>query len=279
MLVPGFAFVVFLVIAIGFLLRYSFNSWRPATGMVSAWTISSYVKFFAYPFFVKALEKTVRLAFIVTVVALLIGYPVAYCMSVAPRYRNLITILVIAPLMMDVVIRAYGWIVLLSGAGLVNAVIMALGLSDGPIRLLFTESAVVAELLHETLAFMVLPIAAALERVDPNLPEVSETLGATRWKTFWLITFPLSLPGVLAGTLLVFALSMSAFAGPLILGGGNVTVMSLVIRDQIGATLDWPLGSAMSIVLVALTLVLLFLYGRLVHARASSEPLDSRIRR
>ena len=266
LLVPALAFLTFLLIAAGFLLRYSFNSWSPTTGMTSAWTLGSYVKFFSHPYFVGALLKSMRLALLVTVIALLIGYPVAYLMSVSPRYRNLITILVVAPLIMDVVIRAYGWIVLLSSGGLVNAVIMALGLSEEPIKLLYTQWAVVAELLHETLAFMVLPIAAVLQKIDPSLREAAGTLGATRWRTFWLVTLPLSVPGVLAGTFLVFALGMSAFVGPLILGGGNVTVMSLVIRDQIGVTLDWPLGSAMSIVLVLLTLVLLFFYGRLMHA-------------
>jgi putative spermidine/putrescine transport system permease protein len=199
-------------------------------------------------------------------------------MSVSPRYRNLITILVVAPLIMDVVIRAYGWIVLLSSGGLVNAVIMALGLSEEPIKLLYTQWAVVAELLHETLAFMVLPIAAVLQKIDPSLREAAGTLGATRWRIFWLVTLPLSVPGVLAGTFLVFALGMSAFVGPLILGGGNVTVMSLVIRDQIGVTLDWPLGSAMSIVLVLLTLVLLFFYGRLMHAgvRRNNAVIEAR---
>ena len=278
LLVPALAFLTFLLIAAGFLLRYSFNSWSPTTGMTSAWSLGSYVKFFSHPYFVGALLKSMRLALLVTVIALLIGYPVAYLMSVSPRYRNLITILVVAPLIMDVVIRAYGWIVLLSSGGLVNAVIMALGLSEEPIKLLYTQWAVVAELLHETLAFMVLPIAAVLQKIDPSLREAAGTLGATRWRIFWLVTLPLSVPGVLAGTFLVFALGMSAFVGPLILGGGNVTVMSLVIRDQIGVTLDWPLGSAMSIVLVLLTLVLLFFYGRLMQAgvRRNNAAIEAR---
>jgi ABC-type spermidine/putrescine transport system permease subunit I len=247
--------------------------------MISAWSIHSYVKFLSHPYFVGALVKSMRLAFLVTVIALAIGYPVAYLMSVSPRYRNLITILVVAPLIMDVVIRAYGWIVLLSNGGLVNVAIRALGLTHEPVKLLYTQWAVVAELLHETLAFMVLPIAAVLQKIDPSLREAGGTLGATRWKTFWLITFPLSLPGVLAGTFLVFALGMSAFVGPLILGGGNVTVMSLVIRDQIGVTLDWPLGSAMSIVLVTLTLVLLFFYGRLIQAGIGRNAMAVQTRR
>jgi putative spermidine/putrescine transport system permease protein len=277
LMIPAFAFMVWLLIATVYLGRYSFNAWDPLTSMVPDWTPSAYVKFFSHPYFMGALLKTVRLALIVTVVALLIGYPVAYLMTISPRYRNLILLMVVAPLVMDVIIRAYGWIVLLSGRGIVNTIIVALGLSDRPVKILFTEWAVVAELLHETLAFMVLPIAAVLQKVDPSLPEAAKTLGANRWLTFWLITFRLSLPGVLAGTLLVFALGMSAFVGPLLLGGGNVTVMSLVIRDQMGVTLDWPLGSAMSIVLVTLTLLLLFFYGRAMQAgtartRAAAEP-------
>jgi ABC-type spermidine/putrescine transport system permease subunit I len=268
LLVPALAFVVFLFIGTGFLIRYSFDLWSPTTGMVSGWTLESYEKFFSQRYFTNALFKTVRLAFSVTVIALIMGYPVAYLMARSPRYRNLIMMMVVAPLVMDVVIRAYGWIVLLSNGGLVNTVILGLGLSKTPPKLLFTEPGVVAELLHETLAFMVLPIAAVLQKIDPHLGEASGTLGAGKWQKFWLITLPLSLPGVLAGTLLVFALGMSAFVGPLILGGGNVTVMSLLIRDQMGVTLDWPLGAAMSVLLVALTLILLFCYGRVLRAGA-----------
>ena len=266
LLVPALAFVVFLLIGTGFLIRYSFDRWSPTTGMVSDWTLQSYAKFFSQGYFTSALFKTVRLAFTVTVIALVMGYPVAYLMARSPRYRNLIMMMVVAPLVMDVVIRAYGWIVLLSNGGLVNAIILGVGLSKTPLKLLFTEPGVVAELLHETLAFMVLPIAAVLQKIDPHLGEASATLGAGKWQKFWLIILPLSLPGVLAGTLLVFALGMSAFVGPLILGGGNVTVMSLLIRDQLGVTLDWPLGSAMSILLVVLTLILLFFYGRILLA-------------
>ena len=153
--------------------------------MTSSWNLASYVKFLSHPYFVGALVKSMRLAFLVTVIALLMGHPVAYLMSVtSTRYRNLITILIVAPLIMDVVIRAYGWIVLLSNRGLVNAAILALGLSHEPIKLLYTQWAVVAELLHETLAFMVLPIAGVLQKIDPSLREAGGTLGATRWKTF-----------------------------------------------------------------------------------------------
>jgi putative spermidine/putrescine transport system permease protein len=158
-------------------------------------------------------------------------------------------------------------------------VIVGLGLSDGPVKLIFTEVAVIAELLHETLAFMILPIAAVLQKIDPSLREASSSLGASKWKTFWMITFPLSLPGILAGTLLVFALGISAFVGPLVLGGGNVTVMSLLIRDQVGVVLDWPLGSAMSIVLVVLTLVLLFFYGRFLQAGTRGTQPAAGVRR
>jgi len=265
MLAPALAFMVFIVCAAGFLVRYSFDAWSPDAGMVSGWTISSYLKFFETRYYFRALVSTVRLAAIVTVLAVVMGYPVAYLISVSSRYRNLIMVLVIVPLMTDIIVRAYGWIVLLSAGGLVNSVIVAAGLSEKPVKLIYTEWAVIAELLHECLAFMVLPIAGVLQKINPSLREASATLGASQWRTFRSITLPLSLPGVLAGTLLVFALGMSTFVGPLILGGGNVTVMSLIIRDQMGVVLDWPLGSAMSVVLVALTLVLLFLYGRLMH--------------
>lgn len=278
LLVPATCFLVFLLIATGFLVRYSFNAWDPSTSMVSAWTLQSYRQFFSQPYFFGALLSTTRIALIITVIALLMGYPIAYLMTRSPRHRNLLMMLVLVPLVMDAVIRAFGWIILLSNSGLVNTVILGLHLSKTPLRLLFTQSGVVIELLHETLAFMVLPIAAVLQKIDPRLGEASGTLGANKWQKFWLITLPLSLPGVLAGTLLVFALGMGAFVGPLILGGGNITVMSLVISDQMGVTIDWPLGSAISIILVAITLILLFFYGRSLRAGTAGHQARSGMR-
>lgn len=271
LLLPSLVFMAFLLLGTAFLVRFSFDHWDPTSGIVPAWVLDSYRQFFSQSYFTGALFKTVQLAFTVTVVALLMGYPVAYLMARSPRYRNMIMMMVVAPLVMDVVIRAYGWIVLLSNAGVVNAAIVGVGLSPHPVKLLFTQPGVVAELLHETLAFMVLPIAAVLQKIDPHLGEASATLGAGKWQKFWLITLPLSLPGVLGGTLLVFALGISAFVGPLILGGGNVTVLSLLIRDQMGVTVDWPLGAAMSILLVVFTLILLFFYGRVLGSVAGTQ--------
>jgi putative spermidine/putrescine transport system permease protein len=279
LLLPATAFVFFLLLGTAYLVRYSFNGWDSATGMYPAWNLNSYGKFFGQWFFLKTLLYTVRLALGVTLIGLLIGYPVAYLMAIKPRYRNLVLILIILPLITDVVVRAYGWIVLLSADGLVNRIIVGLGLSNGPVKLIFTEVAVVLELLHETLAFMILPIAAVLQKIDPSLREAAASLGASKWRIFWLITFPLSLPGILAGTLLVFALGISAFVGPLVLGGGNVTVMSLLIRDQVGVVLDWPFGSAMAIVLVVLTLVLLFFYGRFLQAGTRGTQPAAGVRR
>lgn len=271
LLLPAAGFVFFLLLGTAYLFRYSFNGWGPARGMYPSWTLASYVKFFSESYFYNTLFYTLRLALAVTISGLVLGYPVAYLMAIKPRYRNLILILIVLPIITDVIVRAYGWIVLLSNDGIVNRMIVGLGLSGSPVKLLYTEVAVVAELLHETLAFMILPIAVVLQKIDPNLRDAASSLGANKWKTFWLITFPLSLPGVLAATLLVFALGISAFAGPLVLGGGNVTVMSLLIRDQVGVVLDWPLGSAMAIVLVVLTLVLLFFYGRFLRAGTSQH--------
>ncbi len=279
LLLPAVVVVFFLLLATAYLFRYSFNGWDAASGMYPAWTLDSYVKFFSQSYFFNTLVYTVKLALAVTAIGLVLGYPIAYLMAIKPRYRNLILILIILPLITDVVVRAYGWIVLLSADGLVNKVILWLGLSERPVKIIFTEVAVVAELLHETLAFMILPIAAVLQKIDPSLREAASSLGASKWKTFWLITFPLSLPGVLAGTLLVFALGISAFVGPLVLGGGNVTVMSLLIRDQMGVVLDWPLASAMAIVLVVLTLVLLFFYGRFLRAGTAKYQATAGVRR
>jgi putative spermidine/putrescine transport system permease protein len=165
-------------------------------------------------------------------------------------------------MLMDVLIRAYGWIIMLGREGVVNAAFGALGVWDEPRRLVFTELAVVLELIHELIPFMVLPIANVLERMNPAYAEAAMNLKAGPLRTFAYVTLPLSLPGIVAGTLLTFALAMSAFTAPLVLGGGNVLTMTMLMRQNMFTTLNWPLGSAQSIALVAIVLTLLVAYRR-----------------
>jgi ABC-type spermidine/putrescine transport system permease subunit I len=257
-----------------YLIRYSLNGWDPDLGMYPSLTLANYGDFISDPYFRGIFFKTLRLALEVTLVALLLGYPYAYLLSSSRgATRNALLLIVVVPLLIDPLVRAYGWLILLGDRGLLNQSLMATGLRAEPLDILYTESSVVIELLHEIMPFMILPIAAVLEKIDPSLKEAGQNLGASKLQTFLRITLPMSVPGILAGTLLCFALSASAFVAPLVLGGGKVMVMSLLIRTQMSVLLNWPLAAAESIILVALTLVILFFY-----VRASRMSLDWRQR-
>ena len=261
LLLPASFFLAFLVISIIFLARFSLNGWEPGLGMYPSLTLNNYGDFVSDPYFRGIFFKTLRLALVTTLVALMLGYPFAYFLASARgTLRNVLLLVVIVPLLIDVLVRAYGWLILLGDRGLVNKGLMATGIRDQPLMLLYTETSVIIELLHEILPFMILPIAAVLEKIDPSLPEAAQNLGASKFQTFLRITLPMSLPGILAGTLLCFALTASAFVAPLVLGGGKVMVMSLLIRTQMSVLLNWPFAAAESIILVALTLVILYFY-------------------
>jgi putative spermidine/putrescine transport system permease protein len=261
---PAALITASLLVASLIIVRFSFNTWSAARGMAPAWTLANYVAFASDPFHYKAFLTTLRIGLIVTVTALLLGYPVAYLLAVSRR-KHLLLFLIVLPLMMDVLVRAYGWIVLLSRSGLVNRVFVATGMFARPMQFLGTETAVVLELLHEVLPFMILPIAGVLQRIDPALREAAVGLGAAPFTAFLRVTLPLSLPGLLAGTLLTFSLAMSAFVAPLVLGGGRVPMMSILIQQQMTMLLNWPAGAAQAVVLVALVSLLLLGYARVLR--------------
>jgi len=265
--VPALLIIVSLVIAFLVLLRFSFNHWDPVHTMVSSWTLANYVALFSNPVVGRAFVNTARISAIVTLACVVIGYPAAYGIS-RSRGRDVLIFLLVAPLMIDALVRAYGWFVMLGEHGIVNALLTGVHIWRGPRRLIYTEFAVELELIHELMPFMVLPVANVLDRTDPALREAAMNLRASPWRTFVHITLPLSLPGLVAGILLVFALSMSAFVAPLVLGGGNVLTMTMLIEQQMLTTLDWPLGSAQSIVLVLVVLVVLAVSRRQLRGTA-----------
>jgi len=262
LLLPGVLILVSLLAACVILLRYSFNEWDPVRTMVPAWTLNNYAFIFTDAAQLHGLLNTLRISLVVTVACLLIGYPVAIAITRAGRHRSLLMFLLVTPMLTDVLIRAYGWIVILGPNGPINSFMAVTGIWPYPHRLIYTELSVVLELVHVNLPFMVLPLAAVLERVNPALREAAMNLRASPTRTFLHVTLPLSRSGIIAGTLLVFALSTSAFVAPLVLGGGNVPVMTTLMQQSMFTTLNWPHGSAQSVVLVGLVLMLLLFYRR-----------------
>jgi putative spermidine/putrescine transport system permease protein len=179
--------------------------------------------------------------------------------------------IVIAPLFTSAVIRALAWLVILGRRGLVNEGLLNLGLIEAPLRLLYNETAVVTGLVYIMIPFMVLTIAAVLENVDGSLEEAARDLGAGPLGTFWRVTFPLTLPGVLAGSFLVFALCLSSYVTPAMLGGGRNKVMAMLIFEQFMRVFNWPLGAGIACVLLFITLLLIWGYNRVLSRRAVGQ--------
>ncbi len=231
-------------------------------------TFRHYVKFFGDSYYRGILYSSLRLSLITTVVCLVIGYPVAYTLSgMNRRVQAYLLLLLISPLLVSLVIRTYAWTIILSPNGLVNALLLQLGLIKTPLRLLWTETAVVIGLTHIYLAYMLLPIVSSLTSIDPSMVRAAMSLGANEWKAFRLITLPLSVPGILAGVTLVFILTMSAFVTPTLLGGVRVKTLASTAYEQTIAFLQWPFGAAISFVLLLVTGLLVVIYQKVLERR------------
>lgn len=221
------------------------------------------------PLYATILWDSFRIALLATVMALLIGYPAAYGISKAPeKAQTALLFLAILPFWTNYLIRTYAWIVLLNPAGLVNVALAKVGL--GPWPLLYNEFAVVLGLTYNYTPFVILAIYAALQRLDPSYAEASRDLGATAMTTFWRITLPLTAPGVAAGAVFVFVLSIGNFITPDLLGGGKLQMAGNLIYDQFLTARDWPFGATLSAILIAIMLVLLFIQA-LFSRRALGE--------
>jgi putative spermidine/putrescine transport system permease protein len=269
---PGGAVILSLVATCLILLRISFNNWDPIRAMTPGWSLDNYAALLGNPVVVRAFVTTLRTSAIATAVCLILGYPVALGIARSQRYRPLLTFLLITPMLMDALIRAFGWIVLLGQQGLVNELMVFLGIWSQPRRLIYTELSVILELIHELIPFTVLPIANVLERISPTLSEAAMNLRAGPLRTFLYVTLPLSIPGIVAGTFLTFALAMSAFVAPLVLGGGNVVTITMLMRQTMFTTLNWPMGAAESVALVLIVIGMLSIYrGSLRRARGGAR--------
>lgn len=201
--------------------------------------------------------RTLRIAALTTLGCLVLGYPLALSLSrSAGRRRSVLTLLVISPLFVSVVVRSYGWVLLLGNRGVVNQTLLGLGFIEEPLRLLYTEGAVVVALVESLVPFMALSVAAVLDELPRDLEEAARGLGATPLQAFFHLTLPLSVPGAASGALLVFMVSLGSYATPALLGGSRVRVMVTEIYTQTTTVFDWPLAAAMSLTLLALALVL-----------------------
>lgn len=224
------------------------------------------------PLYLSILWDSALLAAKATIIALLIGYPAAYAIARAPqRWQAALLVLVMLPFWSNFLIRTYAWIVLLNRKGVANEAMINWGLTTEPISLLYNDGAVITGLVYNYLPFVILAVYAALARLDRSLLEASEDLGAPPWRSFLRVTLPLSLPGVAAGGVFVFVLSIGNFITPDLLGGGRIQMVGNLIYDQFLTARDWPFGAALSMLLIAIMLALLFTQAILVRRASSAK--------
>ncbi len=234
----------------------------------TAFTLKHYIKFVTGKFYILTLLRTFRLGMWVTVLSFLIGYPLAYYMIRVVRsktWRRLIYVIVIAPLFTSAIVRSFGWMVILGRKGIINDFLIFVGILDSPARLLFTEGAIIVGLTYILVPFMVLTVTSVLQNIKKSFEEAAKDLGANQFQTFLTVIFPLSLPGVIAGSLIVFTLAVSAYVTPAILGGGKLTILPMLIFDQFMTVFNWSFGSTLACILLFCTLVIVMIYRRIVE--------------
>ena len=258
---------IFLLVPYGLLLCYSFWSVSPSQTIIHSWTFGNYRELIRVSVYLQTLFRSMWIAARVTLLSLLLGYPLAYYLSFyAGKKKDLLYQLVIIPLWVSYLVRAYAWKTILGSDGVLNTLLQYVHLTRHPLEfLLYSPFAVVLTLTHIYTPFTILPIYASLEHIPRPLVEASHDLGASPLQTFWRVILPLSLPGILAGATFAFVLSLGDFLAPLLLGGPSGIMISNIVVSLFGAAYNWPLGAAISFCMMLLVLALLFLSEKLEH--------------
>ena len=255
---------LFFLVPLLLILAYSFGTSNIYGGITLGFNPGNYLRVFD-PLYLEIIVRTFVIAAITTVLCFALGYPLAYFIVFkGRRWRNVLILLVMVPFWTSLLIRAYSWVVILSGNGIANKTLQFLGIIDEPATLIFTSQAVLMGMVYSYLPFMILPLYASLEKFDTRLKEAAKDLGASRWHTFWRVTFPLSMPGVIAGSILVFIPSAGEFVIPQLLGGSRTVMTGSLIQNQFGSARDWAFGSALSVMLAVLLLAAILFYVRRV---------------
>jgi putative spermidine/putrescine transport system permease protein len=268
----------FLAAPLAVLFRYSLNRYSPREFMIDAVTAENYIRFFTDAYFIGVLATTVQVAAVCTAVSLLFAFPLAYLLArTDSRWKSALVIAVVFPLMVGNVVRAAGWMAVLGNDGIVNHALLGLGLVTQPVRLMYTPFAVHVGIIAVVLPYMILTLQSVIEGIGRDVEEAASNLGAGPITVFRRVLLPLSLPGVIAGSTLVFILCMNAYATPVLLGGPQFKMMAPALYDQFVRTTNWPFGAALAFILMASTLVLTVigttvLSRRMHHRRLEAAP-------
>jgi putative spermidine/putrescine transport system permease protein len=268
-------FVLFFVLPFAVMATLSFLSGNPASGRKVSFTLLHYERLIEDDLYIEALWATLRLGLISTIAALLLGYPLAHWMA---RIRSrlghaLLLMAVIAPMLTGIVVRTFAWMTILQDRGVINSTLMSWGLTGKPLPLMYNEFGTVVALVHIYVPFMVLTLTGVIGRIDTRLEEAARGLGASRLRAFIEVTLPLSLPGILAGSLLVFALTISAYVTPSAMGGTEVLTIPMLIYQQVGTTFNINFAGALGVVLLAVSLVIVVAYNHVLARLAGQREL------
>ena len=277
MALPATVFLlVFFVVPALLLLSYSVMTQSPDGHIGLPITAGHYLHLAETDLYRNVLLVTLRISLWTSLLTVVLGFPIALVIvRGSPTISRLVTIILVAPLVVSVVVRTYGWQLLLanSKSGVLNWTLGGLGLGSAPVRVMYSETAVVIGSLHVFLPLLVLPLAAALARISPALEEAAATLGAPAWRVFWRVTLPLSIPGLTAGLTIVFSLTAASYVTPAILGGNRAQMLGNLLEQQVVATYDWPTGSAIAVVMVVLAFTVSGVGTALLERRLSRRML------
>ncbi|MEO7057975.1 MAG: ABC transporter permease [Caldimonas sp.] len=262
-----FGAVVIVPLALTLLL--SFHDFSSTEGIRTVYILKNWRELFTDPYFSEMFLRTLRISLWVTFTCAVVGATEAYILNrMTARWKGVFLMIILGPLLISVVARTLGWALLFGGAtGVVNQALLALGVISTPIPFMFTETGVVVALTHVLMPFMVLSVWAALQRLDPQIENAARSLGASQSTVLRRVVLPQVMPGVLSGSIIVFALAASAFATPAIIGGRRLKVASTLAYDEFLNTLNWPLGAAVAVLLLAALVVIILVSNRLIERR------------
>ncbi|WP_019939262.1 ABC transporter permease [Bordetella sp. FB-8] len=260
-------FTVLMLVPLAMTVALSFNAFDPDKGTIpGTFTLVHYLHVIQDPYYYGIFWRTIRLSVIVTLICILVGAPEAYILSrMRKPWRSIFLLVILAPLLVSVVVRAFGWSMLLSPDGLINNALRFLGV--GRVKLLYNETAIVIALVHVMMPFMVIPVWTSLQKLDPWVENASLSLSASHFTTLRRVVLPQIMPGILSGSLIVFGLSASSFVIPGLLGGRRVKMVATLVYDQYLTELNWPLGAAIAFILLAANLIIMLGWSRMIESR------------
>jgi len=259
-------FVGFFIIPLIVMAVISLLSGNPVSDDNVHFTLANYQKLFSDELYIEVLVDTIKLGVITTVFTVLIGYPLAFQLARArsPKIRTLLLVAILSPMLTGIVVRTYAWMALLADHGIINSGLESMGLIDGPLPLMYNTFGVVVALVHIYVPFMVLTVTGVVSKIDLRLEEAARSLGANPLRAFVEVTLPLSMPGILAGSLLVFSLAISSYVTPILMGGFSVLTLPILIYQQLSGVFNFAFAAALSFLLLLVSLIIVIAYFRII---------------